>query len=79
MAARDRQVGGSHYGGERQLQPWDIIDAWGLDFYEGNVLKYLLRYKNKYGTEDLKKAQHYLEKVLENWEATPDASLPIQS
>lgn len=54
------QVGGSHYVRLR-LQPWDIIDANDIDcFYIGNVLKYILRYKEKGGVEDLKKAQHYL-------------------
>src|SRR5579859_7365880 len=38
-----RQVGGDHYT-KHTLQPWDIIDAYGFDFYEGNALKYLLRY-----------------------------------
>lgn len=65
--ARETQVGGSHY--QNKIQPFDIIDAWELDFYEGNVLKYLLRYKYKNGSQDLKKAQHYLQKVLENHEA----------
>ena len=59
----DRQIGGSHYK-QHSIQPWDIIDEYGLGFYEGNVLKYLLRDKgNK--REDLEKAVHYLEKVLE--------------
>lgn len=62
----DRQVGGSHYK-KHSIQPWDIIDEYGLGFYEGNVLKYLLRDKgNK--REDLEKAVHYLEKVLEDLE-----------
>ena len=65
--ARDTQVGGSHY--QNKIQPFDIIDAWELDFYEGNVLKYLLRYRYKNGIQDLKKAAHYLQKVTENWEA----------
>tara|TARA_R110002167_G_scaffold319391_2_gene525090 strand:+ start:1121 stop:1456 length:336 start_codon:yes stop_codon:yes gene_type:complete len=59
----DRQVGGSHYK-RHSIQPWDIIDEYGLGFYEGNVLKYLLRDKgNK--REDLEKAVHYLEKIIE--------------
>lgn len=47
-------------------QPWDIIDAYGLDFWEGNALKYLLR--RKPGVErasDLRKAAHYLERCIE--------------
>ena len=62
----NRQVGGSHYK-KHSIQPWDIIDGYKLGFYEGNVLKYLLRDKgNK--REDLEKAVHYLEKVLEDLE-----------
>jgi len=59
----DKQVGGSHYK-KHSIQPWDIIDGYKLGFYEGNVLKYLLRDKgNK--KEDLEKAVHYLEKIIE--------------
>lgn len=68
-SARDIQVGGQHYK-NKAMQPWDIIDAWGLDFYEGNVLKYLLRAKFKNGVEDLKKARHYLDKKIEDANAS---------
>ena len=69
QSARDVQVGGQHYK-DKAMQPWDIIDAWGLDFYAGNVLKYLLRYKHKGGVEDLKKALHYLDKLIEDENAS---------
>jgi len=62
MAAKDRQVGGDHY--QRRLQPWDIIDEYGLDYYEGNAIKYILRWKGD-RVEDLQKAIHYLEKEIE--------------
>lgn len=61
--ARDGQVGGNHYR-KYKIQPWDVIDEYGLDFYAGNALKYLLRDK-KDRLEDLKKARHYLEKLIE--------------
>lgn len=61
--ASDKQVGGSHYKGA--LQPIDVIDAWGLDFYEGSALKYLARHRKKNGKEDIQKAIHYLELLLE--------------
>lgn len=64
MNARDAQVGGDHYK-KREIQPWDVIDAYGMGFYQGNALKYLLRYKDKGGVEDLKKARHYLDKLIE--------------
>lgn len=63
LSASERQVGGDHYAGE--LQPIDVIDAWGLDFYEGSALKYLARHRKKNGAEDIKKAIHYLELLLE--------------
>lgn len=59
-----RQVGGDHYA-KHTIQPWDIIDEYGLNFYEGNVLKYLLRRKGN-RVEDLKKLIHYAEKELSN-------------
>ena len=61
--AAAKQVAGTHYN-RHVIQPWDIIDEYGLDFYRGNAIKYLLR--NKMDTrEDILKAQHYLEKWLE--------------
>ncbi len=58
-----KQVGGDHYN-KHKMQPFDIIDEYGLNFYEGNVLKYLLRWRNKNGSEDLLKAKHYLEELI---------------
>ncbi len=64
MKANDIQHGGGHYKG-LDIQPWDAIAAWGLDYFEGNALKYIVRWKYKGGIEDLKKAQHYIEKIIE--------------
>ena len=58
-----KQVGGNHYA-KHAIQPWDIIDDWGLDYYLGNVIKYVLRDKND-KIEDLNKAIHCLEKKIE--------------
>jgi hypothetical protein len=58
------QVGGDHYA-KRAIQPWDYIAANGLGFFEGNAVKYLTRWKDKGGIEDLKKARHYLDKLIE--------------
>lgn len=60
---RSSQIGGSHY--LKAVQVWDIIDCYRLDFYEGSVLKYLLRWREKNGLEDLRKARHYLDKIIE--------------
>ena len=62
--ADDMQVGGNHYK-DKSIQPWDYIIANDLGYLEGNVVKYVSRWKNKNGIEDLKKAQHYLAKLLE--------------
>lgn len=61
--ARHNQVGGDHYK-KHEIQVWDVIDDYQLDFYEGNALKYLLRKKGD-RVEDLKKAIHYIQKKIE--------------
>jgi hypothetical protein len=62
------QVDGDHYKG-KAMQPWDIIEAWDLDFFEGSALAYLLRKKPGVSrATDLRKAIHYLEKCVEREE-----------
>jgi hypothetical protein len=63
MSANDKQVGGTHY--LRAIQPWDFIAANGIGFFEGNVIKYVTRWRDKAGVDDLKKARHYLDKLIE--------------
>tara|TARA_A100001037_G_scaffold287393_1_gene296795 strand:+ start:17038 stop:17298 length:261 start_codon:yes stop_codon:yes gene_type:complete len=73
--AEERNNGCDHYK-KNPIQPWDIIDAYQLDFYAGNVIKYLLRNApgnnapkhriDEYILEDLQKAQHYLAKMIED-------------
>ena len=64
MSANDRQEGGDHYQGI-PIQPWDAVVAWGLGFLDGNAVKYLARWRKKNGVEDLKKARHYIDKLIE--------------
>lgn len=64
MSANDTQEGGAHYKG-KAIQPWDYIVSNGIGYLEGNVIKYVTRYKDKNGVEDLKKARHYLDKLIE--------------
>jgi len=61
-----KQVGGNHYV-KHEIQPWDIIDEYDLDYYEGCVLKYLLRDKDN-RKQDLEKAIHCLEKIIGDME-----------
>lgn len=61
--ATDKQEGGNHY--KTAIQPVDYIHANSLDFFEGNVVKYVTRHKKKNGAEDIRKAIHYLEMILQ--------------
>ena len=58
------QVGGDHYV-KRAIGPWSIWQEYGMNAFEGAVLKYLLRWKDKGGVEDLKKARHTLDRLIE--------------
>ena len=64
VRANEQQVGGAHYA-TKDIQPWDYIVANNLGYLEGNVVKYVSRWKDKGGVQDLKKAQHYLQKLIE--------------
>jgi len=58
------QIAGDHYK-TMKIQPVEYIMANNLDFCEGNIIKYVSRYKNKNGVEDLKKARHFLDILIE--------------
>jgi hypothetical protein len=62
--ANDTQVAGNHYK-QFRIEPWDAIVDWGLGYLDGNAVKYLSRWRHKNGLEDLKKARHYIDKLLE--------------
>lgn len=64
---KSTQVGGDHYS-KMKIQPIDFITANGIGYIEGNIIKYVCRYKSKNGVEDLKKAQHYLQMLIEQEE-----------
>lgn len=57
----------SHYN-QGKIEIIDAIDDWNLGFYEGNIIKYVARYKQKNGVEDLKKAAWYLNRLIEKEE-----------
>lgn len=48
------------------IQTIDVIEDWNLTYHEGNVLKYLSRWKHKGGIVDLQKAKWYLERLISN-------------
>ena len=62
--ANSRQEGGSHYKAH-QYETWDVILDWNLGYLDGNAVKYLSRWRLKNGIEDLKKARHYIDKLIE--------------
>ncbi len=64
MKALDRQEGGSHYK-NFEIQPIEFIHRNNIPFIEGNIIKYILRHKQKNGIEDLKKAKHYIDLLIE--------------
>lgn len=64
MSALDKQVDGDHYKNQA-IQPVEYIHANNLDFFEGNVVKYVTRWRNKNGLADLEKAKHYIELLMQ--------------
>lgn len=68
-AKKEAVNGPAHYGGKGNVyEAINVIEAYNCGFLDGNVLKYVLRYKKKNGIEDLKKAQWYLNRLIENEE-----------
>jgi hypothetical protein len=70
MKASDKQVAGTHYR-NLSIQPSEFIQRNQLNWCEGNAIKYLCRHRNKNGRQDIEKAIHYLQLLIE-WEY-PDA------
>lgn len=56
----------SHY--KKGIETWDYTDSWDMDFLEGNIIKYVTRWKNKGGIDDLRKALMYLQRLLKREE-----------
>lgn len=68
MSARDRQIGGLHYKPGSKIQPIDLVLSRSLGMCEGNIIKYLCRWRECAGVVDLLKAKHYLELLIEHEE-----------
>ena len=62
--ALNTQVGGDHYK-KLKIQPVEYIHANGIGYFEGNVIKYVTRWRDKNGVADLLKARHYIDLLLE--------------
>ena len=60
----DTQVGGNHYK-DMKIQPSEFINKNELQFAEGNAIKYICRHGSKGGLQDLEKAKHYIDMIIE--------------
>ena len=65
MKSYKKQVGGSHYK-KYKIQPVEFIVKNNIGFCEGNIIKYILRFKEKGGVLDLEKAKHYIELLIDS-------------
>lgn len=64
MSSLEKQEGGDHYK-KLVIQPVVYIHANGIGYFEGNVIKYVSRWREKNGLQDLEKAKHYIELLIE--------------
>jgi hypothetical protein len=62
--ALQKQEGGDHYK-KQAVEPVEYIYLNGIPYIEGNVIKYVTRWKDKGGIADLKKARHYLDILIQ--------------
>lgn len=73
MDTTNDAINPSHYAfDEGVIECIDYIESHAFDFVEGNIIKYVTRYQHKNGTEDLKKARWYLDRLIkrsEEWDA----------
>jgi len=67
MSANTKQVAGDHYK-TPGIQHWDLCDEHDVPYLAGCATKYLTRFRRKNGLQDLQKALHYTEKMIENWQ-----------
>jgi len=65
MKSFKKQVGGSHYKNYK-IQPVEFIIKNNIGFVQGNIIKYILRFKEKGGVQDLLKAKHYIELLIDS-------------
>ena len=64
MKSLKKQIGGNHYK-KYKIQPIEFILKNNIGFCEANIIKYVLRFKEKGGVNDLLKAQHYIELLID--------------
>lgn len=73
--ANDVQVGGDHYR-SRKIQHWDFVISHGYSYLPGQITKYLSRWRDKNGAQDVEKASHFLDKLIES-RAVPQMEIDL--
>jgi len=76
MSVYDKQVGGSHYK-KMKIQPSKFVIENELLFPEGSVIKYICRHRFKNGKEDLLKAMHFIEMIIERDYSKTETKNPL--
>ncbi len=82
MSANDRQEGGTHYQTGDKPQHWDLAIMYRWDAFQYQITKYVMRWKYKHDSReqrltDLKKARHFLDKYIENFEVYDSVRKPL--
>lgn len=77
--ANMNQIGGTHY--KTPIEHWDYVIANDIPYLEAQIIKYLTRWRKKDGVQDLRKSQHFLQKLFEteglSWSETlADSGVP---
>ena len=70
MSVYKKQIGGGHYL-KMKIQPSEFINKNNLPFAEGNAIKYICRHQDKGEVQDLEKAKHYIDMIIERDYADP--------
>lgn len=83
MVANEEQVGGTHYKG-KPIEHWDFVLMHNIPYLEAQVIKYMMRWRDKNGVEDLRKARHFVDKLIEYELAVavkpmPDAAIRVSA
>ncbi len=76
--ANARQVGGNHYSASGGIQPWDFFHTNHMEWLPAETIKYISRYDKKNGLQDLEKAKHCLEKLIEVVKERNDRKIEMQ-
>lgn len=77
MPANERQVGGSHYK-SMPLEHWDLSVLYGWDPFQYQITKYVMRWRDKNGIQDLEKVVHFAQKYVEIEKLRAEGNLTIE-